>query len=530
MSKAAEAPGDPLAFVESWQEDLAGRALPRDFFPVLHAIADYLRLSGQAARAERLLRGEAGMGVERWLERHLEHAQSFVLTLFESGKKEEARQVAAYFATRPYLFESMEKLGFFLFYRSLISLEEKDAAGLARCLTLMARTQAGMRDARLLRVIHRAGGLARCFAAAGKLGFSTRLLAAIFWGAQSLAAGGMVFGLIGRGLHFCLNMLHSIRRLRGLSQAWMLPRRARLSPARAGGKKDKRPVLVTRAMGGIGDILMMTPGLKALRRKYPDREIHFAVPETFHPLLLHNPDITLKDINAEAFYQEDYSALYNLTECPASRVESASLPGVKKNRIDIFSAAMGISGSRLNAVGRRPVYVVTEEERAWAERFFAEQGLAPKQCVAVQPFAAEPYKNYPHMRELVARLAETRPVLVFHNAPLQGFDHPQVFKIDGYSLRQSAALLALCRMLIAVDSALVHIAAALGRKTVALFGPTDGAVFTKHYPDCTVAHGYAEAGCKACWRNQGIVCGRTGAVQSRCLDSIPVENLLKRLC
>lgn len=522
---------DPLAFVAGWQKRFAGQNMPRDFFPLLHSVADYLRVSGQAERSAELLRCEAGMGVERYLGHRLEHARLLVLALFEIGRKEEARAIGEYYAARPYLFEDPERLGFFLFCRSMQSLEQDDAAALVHCLRLLTRTRAGARDACLLRVTHQAGGLRKLFAAAGRLDASTRALVTIFWGAQRLAARGVMAGAIGRGLHFCLSMLRSVSRLRGGNQAWMLRRRASKSTSRPNlrGKKDKRPIVVTRAMGGIGDILMMTPGLKALGRKYPGREIHFAVPRAFHALLDHNPDVVLRDINDQTLYREDCFALYNLTECPASRVESATLPNVRRNRIDIFAAAMGIGRRKLDRVGRIPVYTVTEEEKAWAKSFFAERGLAPERCIAVQPYAADSYKDYPHMEALVARLADERPVLVFHGSALQGFAHPRTLKIDHYSLRQSIALLALCQMLVAVDSAFVHIAAVLGKKTVALFGPTDGAVFARHYPNCKVVHGYAEVDCSACWRNQGIVCGKNGKTESWCAQKLSVNTILKKI-
>ena len=516
---------DIMSFVPQWQEHLANRQMPRDFFPLLHSVAEYLRVSGRARHSAEFLYCEITMGVERYLGHRLEHARQLALTLFEAGEKEEARRIVEYYATRPYLFEDMGRLGFFLFCRSIQSLEERDAASLAHGITLLARTQAGAQDAYLLRVIHQAGGIGKLFSAAGRLDWSTRLFTTIFWGAQLLAGKGMAAGVFGRGLHFCLNTLRTISRLKGRNQRWMLPRRVSES-ASFPGSQSKKPVLVTRAMGGIGDIIMMTPGLKALRCKYPDREIHFAVPKSFHALLAHNPDVMLKDINGDVLHQEDYFALYNLTECPASRVEPATLPNVKRNRIDIFSAAMGISKKLQNRVGRKPVYIVTEEERVWAESFFRERDLTPEQCIAVQPYAADSYKDYPPMEELVTRLAETQTVLVFHNASLQGFAHPRILKVDNCSLRQSIALLSLCRMLIAVDSAFVHIAAALDKKTIALFGPTNGAVFTKHYPDCVVMNGYAEAKCSACWRNQGIICIKSRTIHSLCLDCIHVERVL----
>lgn len=518
---------DPLLFVAEWQKRFAGRTMPRDFFPLLHSAAEYLRVSGQARRSVELLRCKAAMGVERYLGHRLEHARQLVLALFETGEKEEARRIVEYYAARPYLFDDMGQLGFFLFCRSAQALEEHDAASLAYCITLMAHTQAGTRDAYLLRVTHQAGGIRKLLAAAGRLDRSTRLLASVFWGTPRLAGRGVAAGLIGRGLHFCLNMLRTISRLKGGNQLWMLPKRAAKSTSRprGQGKKDRLPILVTRAMGGIGDILMMTPGLKALSRKYPDQEIHFAVPKAFHQLLAHNPDIVLKDINGAGLHQEDYFALYNLTECPASRVESATLPNVRKNRIDIFSAAMGVSKKLQDRVGRRPVYVITEEEKVWAVNFFAEHGLVPQKCIAVQPCAADSYKDYPHMEKLVAYLAEVQPALVFHGSALRGFDHPQVLKIDNYSLRQSVALLSRCKILVAVDSAFVHIAAALDQRTIALFGPTNGDVFTLHCQHCTVVQGHYDDFCTACWRNQGITCGITRTTHSVCLGCIHTERV-----
>jgi len=43
----------------------------------------------------------------------------------------------------------------------------------------------------------------------------------------------------------------------------------------------KRNILVTRAMGGIGDLLMLTPALHLLKQKYPAEEIHLAVPRQY---------------------------------------------------------------------------------------------------------------------------------------------------------------------------------------------------------------------------------------------------------
>ena len=57
--------------------------------------------------------------------------------------------------------------------------------------------------------------------------------------------------------------------------------------------------LVTRAMGGIGDLLMMTPGLRALNAIDACRPVVLAVPRRFFPVFDGNDDVSLVDIDGD---------------------------------------------------------------------------------------------------------------------------------------------------------------------------------------------------------------------------------------
>ena len=289
-------------------------------------------------------------------------------------------------------------------------------------------------------------------------------------------------------------------------------------PSRPAARAEGR-LLVTRAMGGLGDLLMLTPGLHALRARHPRGRIDLAVPRRFFPLFQGNDDVDLVDIHS-ALDPLEYDRWFNLTDCPAARTESLTAPRVRRNRIEIFARALGIRGPALWRMDRRPRYFLSEEDLAYRGRFFAAHALREESVIGVQVRTDETYRDYPHMPVLVQALARDHVVLLFDSRPIAGYDFANTIKVDGLGLRQAAALASGCRALVAPDSSFVHLAAALGLPAVGLFGPTDGAVRTSDYPDVRFVDVRRDLRCVPCWRNEEIPCALTGMRASVCLAEI----------
>jgi ADP-heptose:LPS heptosyltransferase len=290
-----------------------------------------------------------------------------------------------------------------------------------------------------------------------------------------------------------------------------------------------RNILITRAMGGIGDLLMMTPGFRALKQKYPDEEIHLAIPRRYFPLFENNPDVKVVDIENDELLHRAYKRWHNLTDCPAARVESRTAPKVKKSRIDIFASALGIGWWRLHQMNRKPVYVITQEEREFQKRFWIEHGLSGKTVIAVQLRSDEVYRDYPHMESLVRRLSNRFHVLVFDADPIEGLAGDCIMPIGGLPMRRAFALVAGCDAVIAPDSAFVHLAAALELPCVALYGPIDGKVRTRYYPLCIYLNAKDTLGCLPCWRNDAIPCKLTNMRASVCMTDIGTARVEQTL-
>lgn len=297
----------------------------------------------------------------------------------------------------------------------------------------------------------------------------------------------------------------------GLKGAFRLP-----------GRKKEKAVLVTRAMGGVGDILMMTPGLAALKRKFPKREVHFAIPKSFHSLFEGNPDVIVKDINADALVRDDYEKWYDLTDCPAGKIESLTAPNVTRSRIEIFAAAMGVSKYALRKNGTTPRYFLRNEEKVWAQEFLAGK-KRKRGLIGVQPYSADLYCDYPHMKELVDKVKHFGDIIIFHNKSLSEYEDKEIIRAEGMSLRECAALLSCCSFFIGIDSSFVHLSASMSIPSLALYGPTSGRIFTRWYKNTHYIDMHTEMRCVPCWRNASGVCRLSGGRESWCMRKLDVD-------
>jgi ADP-heptose:LPS heptosyltransferase len=291
----------------------------------------------------------------------------------------------------------------------------------------------------------------------------------------------------------------------------------------------QKNILITRAMGGIGDLLMMTPGIHALKKKYPKSEINLAIPKRYFPIFEGNEDVKLLDIEGDFFNHLKFHKWHNFTDCPAARKESLTAPRVKKSRIEIFSSALNINfHSKINMC-KKPRFFFNEEELEYASDYWKKSGLSDKKVIGIQLHSDETYRDYPLMEKLVENISKRFTVMLFDGEVISGFEYENVIKIQHLPIRKAFALAQKCNVIIAPDSSFIHFAAAFDIPTIALFGPIDGKVRTKHYPNCTYLSAKEIFGCLPCWRNETLPCKLTGMRTSECMKQIPVNQIIKTL-
>jgi ADP-heptose:LPS heptosyltransferase len=289
-----------------------------------------------------------------------------------------------------------------------------------------------------------------------------------------------------------------------------------------------RRVLVVK-LSSMGDIVHVTPCLRALRRAFPTAGIAMAVERRFAPLVRHSPhlDEVIEDPGegGMAAWLEPWR---HLTGRRRPRFDLAiDFQGTHRSAAWVYASWARVRAGRRRGVGRewRPGWhrVISPASGRHAVRVCADvaasvgvpvveldpelsvptgaeerldarlaaAGLPASGFVLVNPFTRWPSKSWPidRYRALLIRLAAVvRTPIVLHAGPgeepglqaLAGIVAPRgrpAAIIPAPHLDEALALFRRARLMVTGDTGPMHCAAALGTPVVALFGPT--------WPECT---------------------------------------------
>jgi heptosyltransferase-2 len=274
-------------------------------------------------------------------------------------------------------------------------------------------------------------------------------------------------------------------------------------------------VLLVR-FSSIGDILLTTPLVRALRRRHPDAELIYVTKRAMAPLVADNPHLTqviaLEPAEPVAQFARRLrvlqpthgldlhgslrsAALRLLVRCRWSgyakrKFARTALVAAKldlyRGRVPVaeryFEAARRLD-VRPSEAGGGPEFCISAAARERVGRWLAERGLdegsAP--LAALAPGAAHATKRWPiaHWQALSERLRAAGYRLVVLGGPedrgvaRQLGPPPLAESAAGeFTLQETGACLARAKVLVSGDTGVMHMATGVGTPVVALFGPT----------------------------------------------------------
>jgi heptosyltransferase-1 len=254
-------------------------------------------------------------------------------------------------------------------------------------------------------------------------------------------------------------------------------------------------ILVVR-LGAMGDIVHALPAVATLKQNYPGWRIAWAVKPRWAPLLDQNPFVdrivpvrresldgiraTLRDLRADRYdFAVDFQGLLQsaliATLARPQRIFGFHQSQLKERAAGLFYSEKTIS-SAAHVVDRNLDLAAAAGATAASKTFPLPMGapeghLPDRDFVLACPLAGWRSKQWPleHYGALAGRLnRELGMALVLNGPPGSQLDHVSGLAGLIHATRCASAV-------VGVDSGPLHIAAALGKPGVAIFGPTDPA-------------------------------------------------------
>ena len=267
----------------------------------------------------------------------------------------------------------------------------------------------------------------------------------------------------------------------------------------------------------VGDVVLSTPAMEALKKRFPRAELTVLVRPQTAALLENNPHVDrcvvldpgagpaercriLQDLRRRRFDLAvdpcvDWklaSALIAWASGARCRVgypcggreafftTTAELPDGTAHMADVILGTLGPLG--IDGPSPRPRVYLSPDERDRATGWLAGQRLSGKPFVGIHPGAYYETQRWPaeHYAALAGGLRTRFDVILFGGPAEEGLVERIRSRIPGGVLRVVtpdirwfAALLSNCRLLVCNNSGPLHVASSLGIPTVSFMGPTE---------------------------------------------------------
>jgi ADP-heptose:LPS heptosyltransferase len=331
-------------------------------------------------------------------------------------------------------------------------------------------------------------------------------------------------------------------------------------------------ILLSR-MKFIGDVVLTTPLIRAIRDRYPDAYLAYLAEQEAVSLLEHHPcldEIIPFDFSRSTILEQPrvmwllrsrkFDVFIDLFSNPRTallaRASGAPIRIGKDvgGRGRLYTHQIRDDGKPKTAVAFHYQYVkpigveptrwrtelfLTDEERREARRYLTWQQIDPSRpIVGLHPGATWPAKRWgwEKFADLIDLLrAKLDAQVIVTQGPN---DVDLVGKIAARStgrflslpvlpLRQVAALIAQCAVYVANDNGTMHISAAIGTKTVGIFGPGEEDIWFPYGPPHDGLPHIAlrkDVPCHPCHLD---FCNREGAEYMECMRKLSVDEVFQ---
>ncbi|HHY83595.1 MAG TPA: glycosyltransferase family 9 protein [Clostridiales bacterium] len=277
--------------------------------------------------------------------------------------------------------------------------------------------------------------------------------------------------------------------------------------------------IAVRRGGGLGDVLLTTPVVRELKRKYPQCELTFITDRNGYLVLKGLPYIDkfqiMSDLNSIhrqnlSGFDRQYSLIYETQ--PNCHI------------IDAYAKLAGVT-----LRNKKPEIVLLDFHHESAQKWMDYHGISDRDfLVAVNRGPTWPCRSWDpsKFKQAAEYLRRKYRAVIVELSGAKGYGAGLGIDLTGKtSIRQTAAVLKRCKLLICVDSFLLHLAGATDTPVVGIFGCTDPK-YRLPFNDISIGV-QTEGTCRSCYHD-GRYKTYCSCFRDRiyCMEEVGVRNVV----
>ena len=278
-------------------------------------------------------------------------------------------------------------------------------------------------------------------------------------------------------------------------------------------RRRKRAVIICRC-GGIGDVLCTLPICEEVHRRHPGKLVVFITASVWREVVVMSRSVDLVYANKWWIYPFTFPRDVNLfglvdkSYNPQTTGEKSFTSGTSAHLIDDLAASCGFTG-KAHIPKLCPSTDLIEKTRARYE--LDSKTTGSRLLIGINPGPSWPVREWEASRwqKLINKIHSEYDAVILQFGTKGGGSSEYDNLADVKSLagrlkgEELVALIAICDLIISIDSGPVHVAGAVGTPLIGLFGPLDPA--SRLPPDSNSLGLFGDVPCLFCHNRTPVI-------------------------
>jgi ADP-heptose:LPS heptosyltransferase len=288
--------------------------------------------------------------------------------------------------------------------------------------------------------------------------------------------------------------------------------------------------------GGIGDLMFMMPPLRLLKVKYPKSKLMVGLGGKYVDIYKEVPyidEIHRMPFDIETLELADYHLHFE-------QIIEGNPLAERANAYDLFLNKFGFNPNEIPAKEKLPDIFLTELEMNFAKEFLDRFKIRENDIlVGIQVAPSSPIRAFPEDKMIkTIRLIASEPngKVILFGSPAQGELAESAVKSlpedsqgnvintikEKFTLRRTMSVTRHCDLIIAPDSAMIHIAGALRVPVLGLYGPFPADLRMRYYYNALALN--ALPSCAPCFIHDHDPCAKGSP--SPCFSLVDMHHIM----